>query len=277
MFSILICLLPGMCIGAAAQDATALLVNSDPASLSMGRSSGHANTAMLVHPDYRLDVSLSYGIWAPSGADNNLLGIDAAYKFSDRIAVSFNGEYLADRIPSIVTGSDGAPSGEIYPKNFIADIGAAFLVTPQLSLGVDAKMLMTSLSGEGGASVYAADISAAYSGDSYYAGLSACNLGAVTSLVRAEGGYSVGGLMVEAEADYLFKGSFMASAGLEYGFKDLAFVRAGYHYGSGDIAVPSFASIGLGVKFAGISFDAAFLLASETLGGTMLFRAGYRF
>ena len=69
----------------------------------------------------------------------------------------------------------------------------------------------------------------------------------------------------------------MAGLGLEYGIADIAFVRAGYHYGDAAKALPSYASLGLGAQFAGVSLDLAFLTASESLGNTLLFGLGYSF
>ena len=77
--------------------------------------------------------------------------------------------------------------------------------------------------------------------------------------------------------DYLFSGALMAGLGLEYCIVDIVSVRAGYHYGDAAKALPSFASVGLGVKFAGVHLDAAFLLASKTLGNTLMIGLGYSF
>lgn len=61
------------------------------------------------------------------------------------------------------------------------------------------------------------------------------------------------------------------------GVSGIAFLRAGYHYGTRDKGLPSFASTGLGLKFAGVELNAAYLFASEALGGTMTFGLGYSF
>lgn len=61
------------------------------------------------------------------------------------------------------------------------------------------------------------------------------------------------------------------------GVSGIAFLRAGYHYGTQDKGLPSFASAGLGLKFAGVELNAAYLFASEALGGTMTFGLGYSF
>ena len=78
------------------------------------------------------------------------------------------------------------------------------------------------------------------------------------------------------DADYFFKGGLAASFGATYAFDDMVFVRAGYRYG-GQTVVPSFASIGAGVKFIGIKLDLAYLIASEALGNTLALSLGHTF
>ncbi len=84
-------------------------------------------------------------------------------------------------------------------------------------------------------------------------------------------------LRLVVDADYYLSGDITAASGAEYSFKNFIFLRAGYHYGSKDKGLPSFASAGLGVKFAGVQLNAAYLLASETLGGSLMIGLGYSF
>ena len=63
---------------------------------------------------------------------------------------------------------------------------------------------------------------------------------------------------------------------MEYGYDGLVFARAGYHYG-GDSLVPTFASAGLGLKIGEFTLDAAYLFASDILGGTFSVGVGVRF
>ena len=53
-------------------------------------------------------------------------------------------------------------------------------------------------------------------------------------------------------------------------------VRAGYRYGAEHV-IPSFASVGVGAKFAGIKIDAAYLFANEVIGNTTAVSLGYCF
>ena len=96
-------------------------------------------------------------------------------------------------------------------------------------------------------------------------------------IVRGGGAYSVAGLTASVEVDYLFSGALMAGLGLEYGIADIVFVRGGFHYGDAAKAIPTHASLGLGVKYAGVHLDFAFLTASKTLGNSLLLELGYSF
>ena len=55
-------------------------------------------------------------------------------------------------------------------------------------------------------------------------------------------------------------------------------VRAGYRYG-GKSVIPSFTSVGIGLKFVGITLDVAYLMADKTspMRNTLEFGLGYRF
>jgi opacity protein-like surface antigen len=78
------------------------------------------------------------------------------------------------------------------------------------------------------------------------------------------------------DADYYFGGSFAAAAGAAYTYNDMVTVRAGYRYG-GQSPVPSFASVGVGVKFIGLKLDLAYLIGSAPAANTLALSLGYTF
>jgi opacity protein-like surface antigen len=84
------------------------------------------------------------------------------------------------------------------------------------------------------------------------------------------------GIDVSLDADYFFKGGFAASVGAEYTFNDLVSARAGYRYG-GNTVIPSYASVGVGAKFAGVKLDVAYLIASGAMKNTLALSLGYSF
>ena len=101
-------------------------------------------------------------------------------------------------------------------------------------------------------------------------------------LARVGAAYRIGNPKASAvtpsvEADVLFKGGFMAGVGVEYSYRSMLFARGGFHYGDKEKAVPTYASLGLGVRFLGVSLDVAYLTASDILGNSISFGLGYRF
>lgn len=68
-----------------------------------------------------------------------------------------------------------------------------------------------------------------------------------------------------------------AAAGARYAFRDMVSVRTGYHFGTDKSPLPSYLSVGLGVKFFGVHLDFAYHLANELLGGSFKIGLGYSF
>jgi len=87
---------------------------------------------------------------------------------------------------------------------------------------------------------------------------------------------SVHRIQAAGSAEMFFSRQFAASAGLSYTWNSMLTVRCGYHYG-GKSVVPSYASAGLGVKFFGVSLDAACLFGSEILRNSLGLSLGYEF
>lgn len=281
---ILLCALSAMSLRA--QSASSLLINWDTESIAKGSSqTDAAEFAMSEHKSVNDAV---YGTWAPESANCSIIGATASFIFGESIALRIQGVNIKDKIASKSFNQLGAPTGEFFPEDMIIAAGLAYRFADAFSVGVDIKSFSSKIGKELAGNSFAADISAAYSKNGVRAGVSLRNLGSKISygggtaydlpmLVRANGAYSVAGFTASAEVNYLFSGALMAGVGAEYSIKDIVFLRAGYHYGNEKKAVPSFASCGLGLEFYGIRLNAAYLLGSKTLGGTMLFGLGYEF
>ena len=69
----------------------------------------------------------------------------------------------------------------------------------------------------------------------------------------------------------------MLGIGLEYCIQDIVSLRGGFHYGDPAQALPTFASLGVGAKFAGVHLDLSFLTASKTIGNSLMVGLGYAF
>ncbi len=283
-----------------AQTLPSLLVSSDAAAVgtaltAVGKSAGayplESNVASMALMDGKMAAGASFGLWQPSYASNKVLGLGAAYRVGERLAFGLQAKSFGQQPYDIVTES-GSVKGSFTPRELSAGLGVAYAFADFLSAGVTARMVNSSLAESASASVFGLDAALFFKKESLSAGLALCNLGGKVSygdashsqpaLLKAGAAYRFGSpeghsVTGSLEADYLFAGAFSAGLGAEYSLKELLFIRAGYHYGSKDKGLPSFASAGLGVKLFGVELNAAYLLASDTLGGSLCLGLGYSF
>lgn len=281
-----------------AQSLPVLLIQSDAAVLGAAGASAQTslsalalenNAAAMSLSSVKLEAGAFYGSWQPSAAKDGLLGA-GAYWHSGKLGAGFS--YKSLSMPSYeVISSNGVVSqvGGLYsPKESVLSLGGSYALNENLALGVVCKMTSSSLAKDASASVFGADISVQYVKDILRVGLSLANLGGKVKydtesysqplLAKAGASYDImSNLTASACAEYLFEGAFGASLGAEYRYKDMAFARVGYHMGKKDLGIPSYASLGLGAKYAGIGLNLAYLLASETLGGSFLAGLSYSF
>ena len=294
--TVLILALCAVCAGAQAQSMGFLNVNPDAAASGMAGASvatkadAYAfsnNTAAAAISENRMAVAGGYGLWQPNATKNGILSLEGFYRIGGKFALtagfkSFGGQEYT------ITSAEGRSNGTFTPKEMDFGLGVAYAVSENFSVGANFKMASSSLAEEAKASTFGADISAAYRSGALGAGIALCNLGgkvnyggedySLPTVVKAGAAYeAIAGLTASAEVDYMFSGAFMAALGAEYWIKDIVAVRAGYHYGPADKGIPSYASVGLGAKFSGVTLNASYLLASQTLGGSLAFGVGYCF
>ena len=230
----------------------------------------------------KMDIGAGYTLWMPGVSKNGILSASGYFKVTDRLAIGADFKNFSSPAYSITT-DEGRSNSEFTPKEFSFGAGASFKIVDGLAAGLHAKMASSSLAKDAKASAFGVDVSLKYEKDGIQAGVAADNLGGKVKYgengypmplcIRGGGSYTIQGFTAGVEADYL-DGGIMAGLGLQYAIKDIAFVRAGYHYGE---VIPSYASLGLGVKFSGVHADFFYLLASETLGNTLGFGLGYSF
>ena len=228
---------------------------------------------------------LGYNMWAPSSSSMGIAGLGGFFRFG-KVAVAMDGRYFIEE-PYEIISSVSKVIGTVQPKEMMAGLGVAFQVAEPLSIGLTGRYYSSSIAEKAKGSAFCVDADVSFRKGGLAAMAGVANLGtkisyggssyALPALAKGGAAYSLAGLTASVEADYLFSGAFMAGLGLEYGIADIAFVRAGYHYGDAAKALPSYASLGLGAQFAGVSLDFAFLTASESLGNTLLFGLGYSF
>lgn len=232
-----------------------------------------------------MDVALGYAIWNPQNVKTGIISASGFYKFGEKFSLGVGFKNFTE--PSYdITSAEGRIGSSYTPKEMAVSVGASYRIIPSLSVGLDVKYASSALAENAKASSVAADISLAFSSKGFTAGLSANNIGSkpkygeysysLPMMFKGGVGYSIAGFTASAEADYIMNSGFMAGIGAEYLIVNIVAVRAGYHYGA-EKTIPSYASVGLGVKFIGIELNATYLLASKTLGNTLLFGLGYSF
>jgi len=191
-----------------------------------------------------------------------------------------------------VTNESGAVAGVFAPKDIHVNAGLAWRFLPFLSLGANIGYATSSLAEGHSYGALAADVFAMAKFGGFRVTAGVANVGTtVQSASGAEfcipGSIAVGagygkvfgekhGIDVLVDADYYFSGWMAVAAGAAYTFNDLFSVRAGYRYG-GESPVPSYASVGAGVKILGIKFDVAYLIASGPVKNTLALSLGYAF
>ncbi|MBR1570141.1 MAG: PorV/PorQ family protein [Bacteroidales bacterium] len=237
--------------------------------------------------DEKLSVAAGYSRWMPKMSGFHLLNFSASYRVIPKLTVAVSVKDLM--APAYETAlANGQAGGTFRPMDLGISAGAAYQLTPNLSAGVAAKFLSSSLGEDVKASSVAFNLSAKYAKDNLQAGLAVNNIGPgikfgtdssypLPTLVKAGAAYTIAGFTAALEADYVFMSGFMAALGAQYAILDMVFVRAGYHLGTGKLALPSYASLGLGFQLAGFHLDVNYLLASATLGGTLGVGLGYSF
>lgn len=233
-----------------------------------------------------LSAKAGYQIWAPS--------LDGGDKYLD-FGAAFRTGRLAFGL-AVASGSsepyteyrDGGFAGTTFtPKDMTVGVGAAYGISDSFGIGLSAKFLSNSLSSSAAYKAFCVDIMGYGSIGPVRLGGGLRNLGGKVKSysgtafsLPAAASLGVGydhacGFGAALDADLYFSGGGAAvSAGAHYCWRDMLTVRAGYHLGA---VLPSYASVGLGVKLFGVSIDAAYLLASDTLGGSLLVGLGYSF
>ena len=262
----------------------AALANASVA-LPAGASAVESGMAATVLDSGTMAVGASYGSWAPKTTKMGLVNAGGWYRF-DRFAVGLAGRYCLEQ-PYDVFSDSAKPLGSFTPREFNVGLGLAFQIADPFSIGVTARFVSSAIADKASGTAVGADVSAMYAAGPFRAALGVCNLGtkisygkgdyAQPAYARLGGAYSASGLTAGLEVDYLFAGALMAGLGIEYGIADIVFLRGGFHYGDAAKAIPPYASLGLGVKYAGAQLDLAFLTASKTIGNSLMVSLGFAF
>ena len=250
-----------------------------------------SNAAAIPFSDAKMDVAAGYTMWQPSAVGSNMINVGAAYNMNNKLGLAVGFLYGMNSAYDIVDAS-GAVKGQFTPSDMHVNLGVAYRFLPFLSVGANVGYATSSLAKENSYGALAADVfaMAQFSGLRVTAGVA--NVG--TSVKSKNGtayclpgsvalgaGYEmafadVHSVDVLLDADYYFSGWFAAALGATYTYNDLVVVRAGYRYG-GASPIPSYASVGAGVKFAGAKLDLAYMIGSNAMKNTLALTLGYTF
>lgn len=254
--------------------------------------SSFRNASVIPLSAERMSFGVSGQNWSPDGVRSTNISAGASSRIGGRFGFSLGGVYQTGDEYSLTTDTGGS-GGTFKPTEIVLNAGAGFKIIDNLAVGASVRYASQKLSGDDSYSAIAGDIFLTYrlSDLSLTAGVSSFGTSVKSDAddsfsLPASATIGAGwhkrflerhGVRVAADADYFFSGGLTAAAGAEYSFKDMLFLRAGYHFGTEKAVLPSFATVGLGIKFFGVSLDAAYIAAGNTLGGTMTFGLGYSF
>lgn len=250
-----------------------------------------SNAAVIPFYGAKFDVSAGYTMWQPAAVGANKINVGAAFNVKQKFGVAVGFMYGMHKDYTGTT-SGGGTVDTFAPKDMHVNVGLAWRFLPFMSLGANVGYASSALTADHSYGAVDADVflMAKFSGVKVTAGIAnigskvtAAN-GAKFSLptsVAVGAGYTKTfalkhRLDVMLDADYYLQDGFAASVGAEYAFNGLASVRAGYRYG-GNTAVPSYASVGAGIKLIGIKLDVAYLIASGPMKNTLAVGLGYTF
>lgn len=255
--------------------------------------SSFENIAAVPFSEKAADFAVGYTMWQPSSVPSNVIAAAGSYNVGDKLGFAFgltHGSYKAYDI----FNDNGSNKGTFKPSDFQLKLGAAYRLMQYLSAGISLGYASSSLSEEVSYGAFDVDIYLMSKVGDFKVALGVSDLGsAVTSATGAKFslpsavtlglGYEKGfadvhKVDVGLDADYYFAGALATSVGAEYTFDEMVSVSAGYRYG-GKSVIPSYASLGLGCSFVGVSLDFAYILpvAKSPMGKTISLAVGYSF
>lgn len=243
-------------------------------------------------------AGVSYGMLQPSYTGSNMITLGAAYNINEKFGITF-GSAVNINSAYEITDANGLATGTFSPKDFRIGAGFSYRITEALSAGVALNYAQSSLAPKSDLykttlSTFAADIQFIYNISDFSISLSGDNLGipvksaagssySLPMNARLGAGYDKDfdrhHVSAGIEGGYYFGGPSAAfgNVGAEYMYNDLIAIRAGYHLGSDKNGLPSFASAGIGFRFAGVNIDAAYIMASGPMKNTFSIGAGFSF
>ena len=236
------------------------------------------------------DVAVSYQNWAPAGAKSTNLNLLGGFRAGKRLGINVLAAYQQG-VEYIIFDNTGNGKSTYAPSDLLVGAGLGFAITDFLSVGVNVKFAQSSVASDVNYNALAGDAFFLFSKKGFSATVGVASLGtpvksgsesySLPASAKVGLGYDArfgtSAVFVAADTDVFFWGGLGAGLGAQYAWNDMVFLRAGFHLGTGHAPLPTYASVGLGVKFAGLHVDASYLLANKALGNTLCVGLGYAF
>lgn len=274
---------------AQAQTASFLDVNPDPVAMSVAGTGTVMeatpfamwnNIAATALDDRTLQVGAAYSLWQPSYTSNHVAAVAGYGRVAKFMTVPASVKYFSHKPYDVTDGVTGAVTGSFTPMDLQAGIGLGFKILPILSLGANVNYVHSDIGGPKKGGAVSADFGALLDLKFLRVGVTAANIGSRldyggTTAYSLPANVKLGvgtiqrfgpedrhAVAVNLEGGMTFEQSaFFAGVGAQYVFNDFVRVAFGYHYGDKDkLTAGSYASFGAGIKFMGISVNAAYIL-----------------
>ena len=255
--------------------------------------SSFRNSAIIPFSESTVDVGASFQLWAPNGVKSTNVAAGIGYKVSDAFGFSVGFGYDAGQEMTVYDES-GKTKGVFSPNDMVINAGLGVKFSDNFGAGVNARYSAEKLADGVSTSGFGADVFVLYQampglnitagvsslgssvkdadGESFSLPMSATLAGSYKAALDEQNKIDVA-----LDADYFFTGGITAALGLQYSYDDMVFVRAGYHLGTDKAPLPSFATIGAGVKFSGFKLDISYLTANNIIGNTLTVGLGFAF
>lgn len=236
------------------------------------------------------DVAFSFQNWAPGGAKSTNMNLMGGFRIGKRLAINVIGAYQNGKEYPLYDNT-GIGKSTFAPSDLLVGAGVGFAFTDFLSLGVNVKFAQSTVAQGSSYNAIAGDAFLLFRMKGFSATAGVASLGTPVKSGEQKFGlptsakvglgydlaFGTSALRFAADADVFFTGGVGAALGAQYGWNDMVFARAGFHLGTGKAPLPTYASVGLGVKFVGVHLDVSYLLASKVLGNTLCVGIGYAF
>ena len=266
-------------------------------SINSGAFATNYNSAGIVFSENKSSIGASYMIWQPDYNKSSLLNIGGFYNLGEKFG--FAAGFKNNSLPEVqLTDVNGNLLNAFTPKEFLIDLGIAYKIIENLSASANFRYISSDMGGSKSGSAVAIDINGFYRLNNINLGLGITNLGSKIDYgslkynlpARIKGGisymYSITethSLLGSAEINYQLLPSdysgIVGGVGIEYQFKKMIALRGGYNFGNEEKTTPNFITLGAGISFKGITFDAAYWLSGDEslVNNTMLFSLGWSF